>query len=152
MTRTSMICAIAVFFAALSVSRTGSAQTPHGSKSPDFPGNRYVTGSVSCKDWTEIPPTAMVHVELIDLSIKDQQKSVMGEDTIWTAGIKPPVTFRIPYDHTRIDQTHTYIIRARITDGEKTLFAGSSTSHVLTKGAPITIEIKVTPVSILYKQ
>lgn len=121
-----------------------------GRDSQAMPGAQIVSGTVSYRERTELPQTALVHVELIDVSQKDPRKAVLGEDTIWPAGVKPPVTFRIAYDPSRIDLGHIYVVRARIVNGEKTLFVSSSMSYVLTKGAPAKIDIIVVPVSIRY--
>ncbi|MBI5576030.1 MAG: YbaY family lipoprotein [Deltaproteobacteria bacterium] len=109
-----------------------------------------VSGTVNCRERADLPRTAMVHVELIDLSQKDPTKALLGEESIWPAGIKLPVTFRIPYDPSRIDPSHIYVLRARITDGEKTLFVSSSMSYVLTRGAPNIADIVVVRVMIRY--
>ncbi|MBI5343665.1 MAG: YbaY family lipoprotein [Deltaproteobacteria bacterium] len=113
-------------------------------------GWSVVSGTVTYRERTELPGTALCHFELLDLSQRDPRKARIGEETIWPAGIKLPVTFRISYDPSRIDPLHIYVVRARITDGEKTLFVSATMSNVLTKGASSTAEVVVVPVSIRY--
>jgi uncharacterized lipoprotein YbaY len=127
-----------------------NALPPSGRESQAMPGAQIVSGTVSYRERAELPQTALVHVELIDVSQKDPRKATLGEETIWPAGIKLPVTFRIPYDPSRIDLGHLYVVRARIVDGEKTLFVSSSMTYVLTKGARANVDIVVVPVSIRY--
>lgn len=126
------------------------ALPPSGMDMQSMQGWSVVSGTVTYRERTELPGTALVHVELLDLSQQDPRKARIGEETIWPAGIKLPVTFRISYDPSRIDPLHIYVVRARITDGEKTLFVSATMSNVLTKGASSTAEVVVVPVSIRY--
>jgi putative lipoprotein len=91
---------------------------------------------------------AMLHVELLDISGKENRLATLGEETIWLSGGKLPVDFRIAYDPSRIDPTHAYMIRARIMEGEKVLFLNTIPYYVLTKGAPSKIDIVVTPAQV----
>lgn len=151
MIRRTMLGFMAIAFCVIGVARHSVFAMPSfGKDSQMIPGGRIVTGTVNYKERVDLPQTAMVHVELIDMSAKDPRKALLGEDTIWPAGIRLPVTFRIAYDPSRIDPTRIYTVRARIMDGEKTLFVSSSMSQVLTKGASDKIDIVVVPVSIRY--
>lgn len=145
---TGMFAALCVVIVAW---HTAIALPPSGRDSLAMPGAQIVSGTVSYRERMELPQTALVHVELIDVSQKDPRKAMLGEETIWPAGVKPPVTFRISYDPTRMDPGHIYVVRARITDGEKTLFVSTAISYVLTKGAPDSVNIVVRPVSISYR-
>lgn len=88
---------------------------------------------------------AMVHVELLDVSGKDIRSCSLGEETIWIANGKLPVSFRIAYDPSRIDPTRTYAVRARIMEDQKLLFLSTTPGYVLTRGAPAAVDIVVTP-------
>lgn len=91
---------------------------------------------------------AVVHVELLDISVKDTRTAILGGETIWLAGSKLPVDFRIAYDPSRIDPTHKYIVRARIMEGEKVLFLNTTPYYVLTKGSPGKVDIVVVPAQV----
>jgi putative lipoprotein len=108
-------------------------------------GASTVSGTVSYRERIELPGMAKVHVELIDVSAKDALSATLGEQTIWTAWVPGPVSFRIQYDPLRIDPKHVYIVRARILDGEKLLFMNPAPYYVLTRGAPSKVDIVVAP-------
>jgi putative lipoprotein len=94
---------------------------------------------------------AMVRVELIDISGKENRVATLGEEAIWLAAGKLPIDFRIAYDPSRIDPTHVYIVRARIMDGDKELYLNTIPYYVLTKGAPSKVDIIVTPAQVLVR-
>jgi putative lipoprotein len=117
------------------------------------PGAPVVTGTVSMgktpfNDRVALPGMATVHLELMDVSGKDLRTATLGEETIWLAGGKLPIDFRIAYDPSRIDSTHAYMIRARIMEGEKVLFLNTTPYYVLTKGAPGKVDIVVMPAQV----
>lgn len=117
------------------------------------PGSPVISGTVSMgkmphQDPVALPGMATVHVELMDVSGKGLRTATLGEETIWLAGVKLPVDFRIAYDPSRIDPTHAYMIRARIMEGEKVLFLNTTPYYVLTKGAPGKVDIVVVPAQV----
>lgn len=125
-------------FAAMAAPPAGTAVAPRV-------GGQFVTGTVSCGERIKIPGMATVHVELLDLSGTGPRPGTLGEQTIWLASSPLPVSFQIVYDPSRIDPRHDYIVRARIMDGEKLLYMNTKPYYVLTKGAPRTVDILVTP-------
>ncbi len=109
-----------------------------------------MTGTVSVKATSfrediALPASAVVHVELLDISRKDSGIARLGEDSIWIAAGKLPVSFRIAYDPSRVDPTHVYVIRARITGNDRLLFQSATPCYVLTRGAPRDVDIMVSP-------
>jgi putative lipoprotein len=117
------------------------------------PGAPTVSGTVSLgktpyNDRIALPGMATLHIELMDISGKENRVVTLGEETIWLAAGKLPVDFRIAYDPSRIEPTHVYIVRARIMDGDKELFLNTIPYHVLTKGAPSKVNIVVTPAQV----
>lgn len=134
----------AVWFAAMASPPTGRDL---------WPGAAALTGSVSLEktlhnDRIALPGMALVHVELIDVSGKGPRGAVLGEETIWLAGGRLPVDFRIAYDPSRIDPTHAYMVRARIMEGERVLYLNTTPYYVLTRGAPGKVEIIVVPAQV----
>ncbi len=137
-------CAICVPWSAT------AAGPPAGNYSRPSAGFSTVSGTVSLKatpfnEDISLPATAMVHVELLDISRKDSGIARLGEDSIWIAAGRLPVSFRIAYDPSRVDPAHVYVIRARITESDRLLFHSAAPYYVLTRGAPSTVDIVVTP-------
>ncbi len=138
------VCAICVSWSAT------TAAPPAGNLSRRLEGFPTVSGTVSLsatsvREDIPVPATAMVHVELLDISRKDSGIATLGEDSIWIAAGRLPVSFRIAYDPSRVDPAHVYVIRARITDDGRLLFHSATPYYVLTRGAPGTVDIIVTP-------
>lgn len=138
------ICAIGVSWS------VATAVRPSGNYSRPSAGAPTVSGTVSLKatpfhEAMSLPAMAVVHVELLDISRKDSGIARLGEDSIWIAAGKLPVSFRIAYDPSRVDPTHVYVIRARITENDRLLFHSAAPYYVLTRGAPSMVDIVVTP-------
>lgn len=117
------------------------------------PGAPVVSGSVSMGkarygEGVSLPGMATLQVELMDTSGKGPHGGILGEETIWLAAGRLPIDFRIPYDPSRIDPTRTYMVRARILDGEKVLFLNTTPVYVLTQGAPSKVDIVVVPAQV----
>lgn len=140
------LAGVGMVLCAASVSWGVSTAAPPFWKDPvPLPGAPAVSGTVSCREQIALPGMATVQVELIDISRKDSHAPPIGEDTIWVAGVRLPVSFRIAYDPSRIDPRHVYVVQAKIVEGEKLLFI-SKPYYVLTQGASSIAGIIVTPV------
>ncbi|MGE5698992.1 MAG: YbaY family lipoprotein [Deltaproteobacteria bacterium] len=143
-----VVIALSIFGA---VGRTATASPPR-ERDPG-PAAQILSGTVSLgktpyNERMALPGMAVVHVELLDISVKDTRTAILGGETIWLAGSKLPVDFRIAYDPSRIDPTHKYIVRARIMEGEKVLFLNTTPYYVLTKGSPGKVDIVVVPAQV----
>jgi len=95
-----------------------------------------VTGTVAYRERIALPPTAVIKVQLVDVSRADAPAVVLGEQLIEAGGRQVPFAFEIPYDPTRIDQRYTYAVQARIEDGGQLLFINDQRYAVITRGAP----------------
>ena len=106
-----------------------------------------VTGTVTYLQRSALPPTAVVEVQLQDVSIADAPASVINTQAIETQGNQPPFPYKVPYDPARIEANHRYVMRATIKDGDKLLFTTTQSYPVITNGAPTSkVEIIVEPV------
>jgi putative lipoprotein len=146
------ILAAAAAFCAVGIAWIAATAAPPKAWNPG-PGAPVVSGTVSMgkslhNDRVTLPGMATVHIELMDVTGKELRTATLGEETIWLAGGKLPVDFRIAYDPSRIDPTHAYMIRARIMEGEKVLFLNATPYYVLTKGAPGKVDIVVVPAQV----
>jgi len=148
--RIIIACVFASLCVAVALPGASTAAPPAARSMGLMPGGPAVSGTVSftkeaLRDQTALPGMAMLHVELLDVSGKDLHTGTLGEETIWIANGKLPMSFRIAYDPTRIDPTRTYVVRARIMEDQNVLFLSTTPCYVLTRGAPTTVDIAVTP-------
>jgi putative lipoprotein len=95
-----------------------------------------VTGTVTYRERTALPPTAVVTIKLVDVSRADAPAIVLGEQVIRPAGKQVPFAFSIAYDPVQIRPHLTYAVQARIEDGGRLLFISDRMYPVLTRDAP----------------
>ena len=106
-----------------------------------------VTGTVTYLQRSALPPTAVVEVQLQDVSLADAPATIINTQTIETQGKQVPFPYKVPYDPARIEASHHYAMRATIKDGDKLLFTTTQSYPVITNGAPTSnVEIIVEPV------
>ena len=81
-----------------------------------------VTGTVTYRERIALPPTAVIKVQLVDVSRADAPAIVLGEQVTHAAGKQVPFAFEIPFDPARIEASHSYAVQARIEqDGQAAL-------------------------------
>lgn len=100
-----------------------------------------VTGTVTYLQRVALPPTAVIKVQLIDVSRADAPATVLGEQLITAGGKQVPFPFSFPYDPAKIDQRFSYAVSARIEDGGKLLFINDQRYAVITRGAPTHVDM-----------
>ena len=106
-----------------------------------------VTGTVTYRERIALPPTATISVQLQDVSRADAPAEVIAEQTIPSEGKQVPFAYRLEYDPAQIVESHTYAVRARITDGDRLLFINDTAYLVITRGNPVeNVEVIVVPV------
>ena len=107
-----------------------------------------ITGTVTYRNRSALPPTAVIEVNLSDTSLADAPAKVISTQRIEAQGKQVPFAYELPYDPAQINQKNTYAVSARITDGGDLLFISDTTYPVLTRGAPMTgVEIVVVAMS-----
>ena len=97
-----------------------------------------VSGSAAYRERMALPPGAVFEAVLEDVSKADAAAEVLGTARIEEPG-NPPFDFRIDFDPARIDERHTYAVRARILVDGKLFFTTDQHHPVLTRGAPDTV-------------
>jgi putative lipoprotein len=132
--------ACALILAALLATGCTAMRTDSKGASPPS-GTPRVTGTVTYLQRIALPPTALIKVQLADVSRADAPAIVLGEALIRSEGGQVPFPFSIPYDPAKIDQRFTYAVSARIEDGGKLLFITDTRYPVLTRGAPSHVEL-----------
>jgi putative lipoprotein len=97
-----------------------------------------ITGTVTYRNRSALPPTAVIEVSLQDISLADAPAKVISTQKIEAGGKQPPFAYELPYDPAQIDPRHTYSVSARITEGSELIFISDTVYPVLTRGAPMT--------------
>ena len=107
-----------------------------------------ITGTVTYRNRSALPPTAVIEVTLSDISLADAPAKVISTQRIEAQGKQVPFPYELSYDPAQIDQKNTYAVSARITDGSQLLFINDTVYPVLTRGAPLTgVDILVVAMS-----
>ncbi len=102
-----------------------------------------VTGSITYRERIALPPSAVVTVKLVDVSLADAPAVLIAEQVIPTAGRQVPFEFALAYGASRIQPSHTYAVQVRIEDGGKLLFISDTVNQVITRDAPTHLDIVV---------
>jgi putative lipoprotein len=121
------------------------AAVPDGA--PAAPISARVTGTVSYLQRVALPPTAVIKVQLVDVSRADAPATVLGEHVIQAGGKQVPFDFEIAYDAARIDARYSYAVQARIEDGGTLRFVNDQRYAVITRGAPTHVDMVLRPVA-----
>jgi putative lipoprotein len=100
-----------------------------------------VTGTVTYRERIALPPTAVIKVQLVDVSRADAPAIVLGEQITQAAGKQVPFSFEIPFDPAKIEPQYSYAVQARIEQDGKLRFISDRHYAVITRGAPARVDI-----------
>jgi YVTN family beta-propeller protein len=124
---------------------------PAGSPSPS-PGatpvvQGVVSGVVTYLQRSALSPTAVVHMEIDDVTLEDAPMvTISAVDIPVTHQV--PIAFSLPYDPSKIDSKHHYALNARISDHATLLFLNKTRFPLFENGAPTSaLELRVDPIS-----
>lgn len=106
-----------------------------------------VTGTASFRERIAPPPGAAFEAVIEDVSRADAPAIVIGRTVVADAGT-PPYDFSIEYDSAEIDEGNTYSVRTRLVDGERLLFTSDTAHPVITKGAPLVVDVQMVKVAL----
>ena len=107
-----------------------------------------VTGTATYLDRALLPPDAVVEVVLEDVSRADAPADILARQALPPRS-GPPYRFALPYDAAAIEETHSYNVRARVTEGDRLVMTSDTAVPVITRGAPTTdVEVLMRRVSI----
>lgn len=116
---------------------------------PPAPEAGVLTGEVTYRPRIALPPDAVVHVRLEDVSRADAPAKTVAEQTVPTEGRQVPVPFALRYDPSQVRPRGRYAVRAEIRDGGGALRWTTDTVHpALTQGAPtdgVTVRVVQVP-------
>jgi putative lipoprotein len=65
-----------------------------------------VAGTVAYRERIALPPTAVIKVQLVDVSRADTAAIVLGEQVMQAAGNHVPFAFEISFDSAKIEANH----------------------------------------------
>ncbi|MGE0582497.1 MAG: YbaY family lipoprotein [Steroidobacteraceae bacterium] len=108
---------------------------------PASPPMASVTGTATYRERMALPPDATFEASIEDVSRADAPAVTVASARIDAPGA-PPFRFTIAYDPARIEPSHRYAIRARVTHGEQLLF--TTATHV-----PLPMGPDAAPVSLM---
>ena len=104
-------------------------------------GVARVTGTVTYRERIALPPTAVIKVQLVDVSRADAPAIVLGEQVTQAAGKQVPFSFEIPFDPAKIEPQYSCAVQARIEQDGKLRFISDRHYAVITRGAPTRVDI-----------
>ena len=105
------------------------------------PSGAAVTGSVTYRERSALPPDAVVRVLLSDVSRQDAAAIPVAQATLIPAGRQVPLPFELRYDPAAIDSTHSYAVRATIESGGRLIFTSTRANMVITRGNPTHVDL-----------
>jgi len=100
-----------------------------------------VTGTVTYRERVALPPTAVIKVQLVDVSRADASAIMLGEQVTQAAGKQVPFAFEIAFDPAKIEASHSYAVQARIEEDGELRFISDRHYAVITRGAPTRVDI-----------
>lgn len=120
------------FFCTLCALMSLEAQTP----------KREVTGYVYHRERIALPPNAIVHVQLLDVTRANAPALLIAEQKI-SNGQQVPFFFDLRYDPKKIDPKRAYAVYATISVEGEIWFANGTGHRVITQGKPNSVDILV---------
>lgn len=106
-----------------------------------FARQRILTGTVSYRERIALPPSAMVEVKLVDVSLADTPARTLARTSV-RSGRQVPIPYRLRYDDRSVKPTGRYALEARISVNGRLWFL-NTTHHAVTAGEPLNGDIQV---------
>lgn len=97
-------------------------------------------GQALYRERIALPPDVVFEATLLDVSRADVIAETVGSFRLENPG-PVPIRFEIPYDPAKVDDRHTYAVRARILQGDRLLFTTDKVYPVLTRGAGSEVDL-----------
>ena len=105
-----------------------------------------ITGTVSYRVRSALPPDAIIQVQLQDVSRAEAPAMIVAEDQVPLGQRQVPVPFELKFDPAKIDLRHTYAISARIVVEGQPRFVNDRIYRVLSQGNPSYVELNLKPI------
>lgn len=91
-----------------------------------------ITGSIAYRERIALLPGALVTIMLEDVSRADAPAEVIAKHRFETNSKQIPLEFQLDYDSRKIQENHTYNVRARIEVNGKLRFITDTITPVIT--------------------
>ena len=104
-----------------------------------------ITGTVSYRVRSALPPEAIIQVRLEDVSRTDAPATLVAEDKIVLGPRQVPVPFELKFDPAKIDPRRAYAISASIVVEGQLRFVNERAYRVLTQGHSSHVEMNLKP-------
>ncbi len=132
--------------ALFAVALAGCAATPEA-PNPAYgtPRAGVLTGSVNWLARAPLPPEAVLSVRLADVGAEPAQ--TVAERRLNRLPGTSPLRFELPYEPKQVFADRRYAVQARISAGERVLYANALPYPVLTRGAPEHVDMVVDAVT-----
>lgn len=115
---------------------------------PAVAAPRSLSGTVSFRERMMLPPSAVVEVKLLDVSLADAPARTIAQTRI--SGRRIPAPWTLRFDSRRIDPQRSYVLQARILDGGQLLFT-TTERHSVFAGGPDNTDLWVQRVAGQYQ-
>jgi putative lipoprotein len=93
-------------------------------------GGAEITGTATYRERMLLPAGSLLEATLEDVSRADAPATVIGRARVESPG-SPPIPFSIVYEPAAIQPRHRYVVRARVSVGERLLFTTDQAYPVL---------------------
>ncbi|QIX60584.1 lipo-like protein [Hymenobacter sp. BT18] len=100
-----------------------------------------ITGTVTYRERMALSPTAVVRLQLQDVSQPGVAATVIDSVTLRPQGRQVPLDFVLRFDPSRIQENMTYAVEARIEDAGQLMFRTDVAYPVLTRGNPKQVQL-----------
>ena len=135
------LCA-SLLFAACTASPSASSSSPGAEALQPMKLPRdTITGTLTYRERMALPATAVVRVQLLDVSRQDVAATVIDSVTIQLNGEQVPLSFTLTYDPGRIQESNTYVMQAGIQVNGRRLFLSDVAYPVITRGNPRQVQM-----------
>jgi copper homeostasis protein (lipoprotein) len=99
-----------------------------------------VSGTIAYRERMALPPSASIEITIEDVSRADVASEVIARERM-AASRQVPMPFEVEYDTSRIEPSHRYAVRVRISDGDRLMFTTTDTTLVITQGHPSRVSL-----------
>jgi putative lipoprotein len=96
-----------------------------------------LSGTVTYRQRSALPPDAVVEVSLVDMAKMDAPSRTIGRVRLLTQGRQVPIPFELRYDADRSSGPSEYTVQARIEDSQGRLLFITDTRNPLPAGGRI---------------
>ena len=129
---------------ALALSLAAAFLAATAAEAADAPTSAVLKGSVLYRERDALPDNAQVRVQLVD-AMPGEETKVYAETTFATQGRQVPIAFTLPVDMTKVDTSHSHMLRAYILIDNRIAYVTRGRVNIDPKAFPATVSILLMP-------